>query len=81
MRTRRLLSGSRARRLSTSLPVQIIGKRADRALRVRRARIMRADLPCRRALVETHEAVEEVVARQIVVGSAPIVGERGSSPR
>ena len=36
---------------------------------------MRVDLFCRRALVERDEAVEEVVARGVVVVAAVVVGE------
>jgi hypothetical protein len=44
-------------------------------LRIRRTRIMRTDLLRRRALVEAHEQVQEVVARRVVVVPTIVVGE------
>ena len=44
-------------------------------LGIRRTRIMRVDLLRRRALVERHEAVEQVRARRVVVVAAGVVRE------
>jgi hypothetical protein len=44
-------------------------------IRVSRARIVRIDLLRRRALVETDETLEEILARGVVVGTASVIGE------
>ena len=59
------------------LQQDILNGRKDKLdlLRVRRARIMRIHLLARRALVETHEPVQQVVTGGIVVVTAVEVRE------